>query len=193
MFSIREIIDIAIKIEKNGESFYREAMEKVSNPALKPVLLFLADQEHEHVLWFEKLKDKTKAAEGEQKVAEIGEAMLQNLVGDQTFSLDDADLSGLDTVASLIELAIELEKDTILFYQMLQTFIEDSATLKELNEIIAEESRHIEILREYEGWKTFHLTAVFEEFNILLTNMLAIVFANDTVNIPLCKVFSDGK
>jgi hypothetical protein len=38
MFSIREIIDIAIKIEKNGESFYREAMEKISNPALKPVL-----------------------------------------------------------------------------------------------------------------------------------------------------------
>jgi rubrerythrin len=111
MFSIREIIDIAIKIEKNGESFYREALEKVSNPALKPVLLFLADQEHEHVLWFEKLKHKTKAAEGEQKVAEIGEAMLQNLVGDQAFSLDDADLSGLDTVESLIELAIELEKN----------------------------------------------------------------------------------
>ena len=43
------------------------------------------------------------------------------------------------------------------------------------------------------GERIFHLTAVFEEFNILLTNMLAIVFANDTVNIPLYKVFSDGK
>ena len=151
MFSIREIIDIAIKIEKNGESFYREAMEKISNPALKPVFLFLADQEHEHAQWFEKLKDKKKTAEGEQKVAEIGEAMLQNLIGDQTFSLDDANLSELDTVESLIELAIELEKDTILFYQMLQAFIEDSDTLEGLNEIIAEESRHIEILREYGG------------------------------------------
>jgi rubrerythrin len=151
MFSIREIIDIAIKIEKNGESFYREALEKVSNPALKPVLLFLADQEHDHVQWFEKLKHKLKTAGGEQKVTEIGEAMLQNLIGDQTFSLDDADLSELDTVEGLIELAIELEKDTILFYQMLQAFIEDSDTLEELNEIIAEESRHIEILREYEG------------------------------------------
>ena len=151
MFSIREIIDIAIKIEKNGESFYREAMEKISNLALKPVLLFLADQEHEHAQWFEKLKDETKTAAGEQKVVEIGEAMLQNLVGDQTFSLDDANLSELGTVESLIELAIELEEDTILFYQMLQAFIEDSDTLEGLNEIIAEENRHIEILREYEG------------------------------------------
>ena len=151
MFSIREIIDIAIKIEKNGENFYREAMEKISNPALKPVLLFLADQEHEHAQWFEKLKDRTKTAAGEQKVAEIGEAMLQNLVGDQTFSLDDANLSELDSVKKLIEVAIELENDTIIFYQMFHSFIEDSDTLKGLDEIIAEESRHIEILREYEG------------------------------------------
>ena len=149
MFSIREIIDIAIKIEKNGESFYRDAMEKISNPALKQVFLFLADQEHEHAQWFEKLKHKTKTAEGNRKVAEIGEVMLQNLVGDQTFSLDDANLSELDTVESLIELAIELEEDTILFYQMLQAFIEDSDTLAGLNEIIAEENRHIEMLREY--------------------------------------------
>jgi len=54
-------------------------------------------------------------------------------------------------VESLIELAVELEKDTILFYQMLQAFIEDSDTLAGLNEIIAEENRHIEMLREYEG------------------------------------------
>ena len=43
------------------------------------------------------------------------------------------------------------------------------------------------------GERIFHLTAVFEEFNIMLTNMLAIRFANVTVNGPLYKVFSDGK
>jgi hypothetical protein len=32
---------------------------------------------------------------------------------------------------------------------MLQAFIEDSDTLEGLNEIIAEENRHIEMLREY--------------------------------------------
>jgi len=151
MFSIREIIDIAIKIEKNGENFYREAMEKVPNKALKLVLLFLADQEHEHIKWFEKLKARMKTTDENLKVAEISESMLQSLVGDQTFSLDDESLSEVESVEKLIELAIELENDTILFYQMLQTFIEDSDTLKELDEIIAEESRHIEILREYGG------------------------------------------
>lgn len=151
MFSIREIIDIAIKIEKNGETYYREAVEKISNPSLKPVLLFLADQEHEHMEWFEKLKAKMRTKEGNRKVAEISESMLQSLVGDQTFSLEDADLSEVDSVEKLIELAIELEKDTILFYQILQSFIEDSDTLKGLDEIIAEENRHIELLMEHSG------------------------------------------
>ncbi|PNV86649.1 MAG: hypothetical protein C0610_05570, partial [Desulfobacteraceae bacterium] len=41
--------------------------------------------------------------------------------------------------------------------------------------------------------KIFHLTAFFEEFNMMLTNALAIRIANVTVNIPLYKVFSDGK
>jgi hypothetical protein len=41
--------------------------------------------------------------------------------------------------------------------------------------------------------KIFHLTAVFEEFNIMLTNMLAKRIANVTVSNPLYKVFSDGK
>ena len=151
MFSVREIIDIAIKIEKNGESYYREAMEKISSPDLKPVLLFLAEQEHEHIKWFEKLKVEIETAEMDQKVAEIGESMLQRLIGDQTFSLGDADLSELESVEKLIELAIELERDTIIFYQMLQGFIEDSETLKGLDGIIAEENRHIELLMEYVG------------------------------------------
>jgi hypothetical protein len=41
--------------------------------------------------------------------------------------------------------------------------------------------------------KIFHLTAVFEEFNMMLTKLLAIGFANVTVNSPLNKVFSHGK
>jgi len=43
------------------------------------------------------------------------------------------------------------------------------------------------------GERIFHLTAVFAEFNMVLTDMLAIASANAAVNIPLYKVFSDGK
>ena len=150
MFSVREIIDMAIQIERNGEGYYREVLEKISEPSLGSLLLFLADQEHEHARWFEDLKKRVKVSTEAGEVAEVDGEVLQRLVGDQRFSLDDVDLTELDGVKRLLDVSIELEKDTILFYQMLQAFIDDPNTLEGLNEIIAEENRHIQMLSEYQ-------------------------------------------
>ena len=149
MFSVREIIDMAIQIEKNGEGYYREALRKTTDPSLESLLLFLADQESKHARWFEELKKRLKAPAEGGDLAEIDGTMLLRLVGKQRFSLDDVDVSQLDDVKKLLDVSIELEEDTIVFYQMLQAFIDDPDTLEGLNEIIAEENRHIEMLNDY--------------------------------------------
>ena len=48
MFTLNEIYDLAIQIEKNGEDYYREAEKKVSETSLKDQFLRLADQEAKH-------------------------------------------------------------------------------------------------------------------------------------------------
>ncbi|MBW2077163.1 MAG: hypothetical protein JRI71_06395 [Deltaproteobacteria bacterium] len=53
------------------------------------------------------------------------------------------------TVNDLLRLAIEFEKDTIFFYEMIQTFIQDKQTLDQLRDIIEEKTRHIGLLEEY--------------------------------------------
>ena len=58
MFAIKEIIDMAIRIEKNGEAVYRSAMEKISNPALVSLLEWMADEEDCHAKWFSDLKQE---------------------------------------------------------------------------------------------------------------------------------------
>ena len=110
----------------------------------------MADQEHQHAQWFEEFKERVKVSTEADEVAEIDGEMLQRLVGGQRFPLNDVDVTELDDVKRLLEVAIELENDTILFYQMLQAFVDDPDTLAGLNEIIAEENRHIEMLGEYE-------------------------------------------
>jgi rubrerythrin len=45
-------------------------------------------------------------------------------------------------------LAIEFEKDTALFYGMLQPLIEDQKTLEQLHAIIQEEEAHARRLKE---------------------------------------------
>jgi rubrerythrin len=148
MFSIREIIDMAIQLEKNAETFYREAVARMSTPILEPVLVCLADEERDHAQWFERLKRVTEEAKVDGERGEISGASLRSLVGDQKFSLAEVDLSEIDSAQELIELAVEHEKDTILFYQMLQSFIESPETTKELDEIIAQEDQHIKLLKE---------------------------------------------
>jgi len=148
MFSIREIIDMAIKLEKNAEIFYREAVEEISTPSLEPVLTCLADQEQEHAQWFEKLKRVVGEGEGSMDTEELSGTALGNLVGDQKFSLGEVDLSEIENVDKLIELAIEHEEDTIIFYRMLKSFLEAPEIQKELDNIIAEENRHIEMLKQ---------------------------------------------
>ena len=150
MFSIKEIFDLAIQIEKNGEAFYRDALKEISNPSLKSLLEWLADQEVKHITWFSEKKEKLGTNEDDLQLDEMARAMLQEVLGDQSFSLKDSDLSKIDDIDALLELAIEFEKDSIVFYEMIGGFIDDVETSSKLKEIIEEENRHIQLLQEFE-------------------------------------------
>lgn len=141
---------MAIQLEKNAETFYRAAVAKMSTPSLEPVLICLANEERDHSQWFEKLRRVAQEAKAGGQGEEISSEALRSLVGDQKFSLAEVDLANIESVKELIELAVEHEKDTIIFYQMLQSFIDDPETIKELDEIIAEEEQHIKVLMKCE-------------------------------------------
>jgi rubrerythrin len=149
MYSIAEIVDIAIQIEKNGERLYREAIEKVLNPSLIPLLQWLADEEANHCKWFTELKQTAHKTEVDPQLDEMGRTILQGVVADQSFSLNEVDFSNIGHVKDLLGLAIEFEKDTVLFYEMIEAFIQDGETLNQLKTIIEEERRHITTLEDY--------------------------------------------
>jgi len=149
MFTLNEIIDLAIRIEKNGENAYRKAQEEVSNPSLASMLQWLAEEEVEHVKWFTRLKENAATLAEDPKLEEMGKSILQGVLGDQAFSIKDADFSKTEDINSLLELSVEFEKDTIIFYEMLSAFIDDKETLNQLDKIIEEEKRHVQLLEEF--------------------------------------------
>ncbi len=149
MFTLTEIIDLAIRIEKNGAMTYRKAQAEVSNPSLASLLDWLTEDETNHEKWFASLRAGGGKSEGDPKLEEMGQAILQSVLGERAFSLEEADFSKIEDVKSLLELSVEFEKDTILFYEMLRAFIEDEKTLDQLNQIIAEENRHVQVLEDF--------------------------------------------
>jgi rubrerythrin len=151
MFTLKEIGELAVQIETNAETVYREVAAKVSDPALKSILEAMAQDEQQHGHWFRRLASaeplSSQGVEGELEA--MGRALLTEMLGDQTFSLNAEALKDAETVAEVIAQAEEFEKDTILFYEMLADFVAESDVAAQLREIIAEEYGHIEKLSGY--------------------------------------------
>ena len=144
MFSIAEIIEIAVQIEKNGERVYRQAIGQSKNSELDNLLLRIAEEELEHADWFLTLKDEIEKSQDRPQVEEMDAALIEDLIGKQAFSLADVNFSRVKNSKELIDIFIEFENDTILFYEMLKTFLVDEKTIEHLEKIIREEASHIE-------------------------------------------------
>jgi rubrerythrin len=78
----------------------------------------------------------------------MGKAILKGVMAEQAFSLQDVDFSKIEDREAVFKPAIEFEKDTILFYEMIQSFVDDQETLSLLAKIIEEENRHVQTLQE---------------------------------------------
>ena len=149
MFTIGDIIDLAVQIEQNGEKLLRDAAKEAADPNLASMLNWLADEEIQHVDRFTEMKEKAEETVADPKLEDMGKAVLEVTLGGQTFSLKDIDFTSLEGVDALLDRIIEFENDTILFYEMIRSFVQDQGTLDLLDAIIQEEEAHIRTLREF--------------------------------------------
>lgn len=148
MFTIGDIRNIAVQIEKNGEETYRTAGEAAQDPKIKELLLWMADEEKRHRKWFSSLtSDKPLTAE-QQKLEAVGKTLLQDMVKGNTFLLDPKELANSSTIQEILTRSQQFEQDTILFYEFLQGFLDDEDAIAQLGEIIEEERTHMEKIEQ---------------------------------------------
>ena len=149
MFSLKDVIEMAIQIEKNGEKVYRTALEKASDLSLVSLLQHLVDEEVRHIQWFYELGKKAETSVDAPHIEKAGKSLLQQILGNQSFSLADADLSNMQGIEALLTTAIEFERDTALFYEMVQSFVQDQDVSQQLETIIREEHQHARDLEKF--------------------------------------------
>ncbi len=149
MFSIDDILDLAVQIEKNGEKLLRAATDKTSNPELNAMFKWLADEEVQHAKSFSTLKPTLRTGIDTTELEAMGRDLLRDILGEQTFSLSDIELSKIENAAGLIRRMIEFENDTVLFYEMIRSVVSDPSTTRVLDEIISQEKQHAETLKSF--------------------------------------------
>lgn len=156
MFSAAEIIDFAVQIERNGENLCRELARQKIDPDLASLLEWMAEQEAQHAKWFSDLRLKMGITGKVSELEQFGKSLLADVLGDQGFSLQDADFSKMQNTKELLSLLLEFEGDTVLFYEMILSVVEDKKTMMLLEKIIAEEKQHGVQIRDYVNKKFGH-------------------------------------
>ncbi len=152
-FSINEIIELAVQIEKKGYTFYNKALERKNlSSNSKELLKKLRDDEIVHEQTFKKMRTELDQEEitlsGDwQEVSNY----LRTISDSHIFSEPDAAIKLATSVKNekeLIENAIQFEKDTLLFFNSIYEEIKDQTVRKILKKIIDEEESHVEKLKK---------------------------------------------
>ncbi len=153
-FNSDEIYEIAERIEKNGANFYRKAAENFDNESAKTTLQGLASMEEEHRIIFAAMRAEISEQEKEQTLYDPDDDVkkyLRAIADGHVFDMQtdpSSKLTGSETFEEVVQIAIGLEKDSIIFYLGMKDMVPEALGKDKLDHIIAEEKRHIVTLTE---------------------------------------------
>ena len=151
MFSWQDIIAVAIQIEQNGEQLYRAAAAEIKDPELAAALAALAEDEAHHQEKFKQIAAAQPQGVPGSALEKMARALLREMVAEHSFSLQSADLLTAQTVRDIVTASIAFEQDTLLFYEMIEQMASDRQAREILQQIAAEEKRHILELQQWQA------------------------------------------
>lgn len=152
-FNADEIFEMAEQIERNGARFYREVAAKAPDRKMKEMFLNLASMEDSHLRTFQEMRqglsDQEKGGttfDPDNEAALYLQAMADTK-GFEGMRSPDQKLTGKESMEELFEIAIEAEKNSVLFYVGLKGMVAARAGRDKVENIIREEVGHAAQLR----------------------------------------------
>lgn len=149
-FNAHDVLQFAIRIEENGEAFYREAAKTVLDQAVTGLFARLADEEVNHRKTFEGLL----SALGDYRPPETYEGeylvYLKDFIDGRAIFKDHpkiTELAKMRDAASALDFAIQRELDSILYYEEMRRYVgPQSAGV--IDRIVDEERKHFAMLSQ---------------------------------------------
>ena len=143
MFTIADIRNIAVQIEKNGEDTYRKASLACADLEIAQFLQTMAEDEKRHGEWLATITSKKALTAEQQEMEHVGRNLLQEMIKGNPFLLAEDELKRATSVAEVLSRAQSFEADTILFYQFIENFLDDHDAVLQMQTIIGEERNHL--------------------------------------------------
>lgn len=143
-----DVFQIAMRIEENGASFYRYAVQVAQEEKAKEMFRWLAGAEDEHRVLFQEMLSKIETHPLPESYPGEYDAYLHRYADDKLVfkkEVMDAELAKISDTLSAIDFAIDREVDSILYYHEIKGFIAKDQH-EPIDRIISEERRHFKLL-----------------------------------------------
>jgi rubrerythrin len=153
IYSVNEVIEMAVQIERSGYAFYNEAAKRKDlDEKAKDFLIYLRDEELRHEKTFLSLRDEVdlqvlQLSVDWELIAEYLKTIVESRIFNSEFSAIQLATKAKD-IKEIVENAITFEKDTLLYFHTLSDNINEPRTHNALRKIINEEVSHILKLSE---------------------------------------------
>lgn len=155
LFSDLEGLRIAISIEASGRDFYQQAYDQATEKSHKDLFHLLKSEEVVHYETFSKIfaqiSENKEAGSDEYLFDEDSSRYLTALAEGHIFPTAEnakVKLAEATTVVEILRMAIQAEKDSILFYDELATHSKFPEAKKIFTILKAEEQTHVVKLRQ---------------------------------------------
>ena len=153
-YNKNDIIEMAIKIEKRGYTFYNEASKKVDiSTSTKELFTQLRDEEVKHEETFRNLRNRLDQIQLKDEINWNEEKdYIGSMVNERLFDSPEKVIQlakNAKSAEELIDHAIDFEKDTLHYFQSISKYLTESKAKAALEEIINEEISHIKRLKEF--------------------------------------------
>ncbi len=156
IFDAEEVFRFAIRIEENGEKFYRHAAVITEDETARYLFNYLADEEIKHKGIFRNMAEKMdllKKMEVQDKPESYpGEYMayLRNYLDNAVVfnRKAEAEFAHIQDTLAAVDFAIDRETDSILYYSEIKGLVPKGGQAL-VDQVIAEERKHFMKLQEF--------------------------------------------
>ena len=135
------VFEFAMKMEKDGEGYYRELAKKSATPGLSNIFTMLAKAEAVHYEIFKKMEENEKVKVSDTKILSQVKNVFETM-------REEKDLEGSLTQTELYHKALEAEKSSREFYLSKAGEVKDPEQQEIFHKIADEEKKHYLILQE---------------------------------------------
>jgi rubrerythrin len=152
-FNADEIFEMAEQIEQNAAIFYREAAKRAYDKATQKLFVDLAVMEDNHMQIFQQMRAQLGP---EQKAQENFDPENQAILYLQSMADSHGTegkkgriekLNGRESMREIFQIAVNAEKDSIVFYTALKELVAPGTGRDLVDAIIDEELGHLTLLK----------------------------------------------